>query len=129
MSHKFENCSQRFLLTSDTSCAWLTMEGRACTSYNANRLMVLFNCKMPKLSGCDPLRTSKRLNPALPVMMMPGYPSVGIAVEAMQEGATDFITKPLRMDELRLAAYVSAATSGVHSKPASPLQELRPMTQ
>ena len=34
--------------------------------------------------------------------MITGYPSVESAVDAMKEGAADFITKPLRLDELRL---------------------------
>jgi response regulator RpfG family c-di-GMP phosphodiesterase len=57
---------------------------------------------MAKISGMDLLRTIKQLYPRLPVIMITGYPSVEIAVEAMKEGAADFITKPLRLDELNL---------------------------
>jgi response regulator RpfG family c-di-GMP phosphodiesterase len=63
---------------------------------------VLTDLKMAKMSGLELLRTIKQLYPGLPVVMITGYPSVEIAVEAMKEGAADFITKPLRLDELNL---------------------------
>jgi response regulator RpfG family c-di-GMP phosphodiesterase len=64
---------------------------------------VLADLIMPKLGGMQLLRIIKRSYPGLPVIMTTGYPSVEVAVEAMKEGATDFITKPLRLDEVRLA--------------------------
>jgi response regulator RpfG family c-di-GMP phosphodiesterase len=64
---------------------------------------VLADLKMAKLGGMELLRIIKLSHPTLPVIMITGYPSVEVAVEAMKEGATDFITKPLRLDELRLA--------------------------
>jgi putative nucleotidyltransferase with HDIG domain len=63
---------------------------------------VLTDLKMAKLGGMELLQAIKPTYPRLPVVMMTGYPSVEIAVEAMKEGADDFITKPLRLDELRL---------------------------
>ena len=63
---------------------------------------VLTDLKMAKINGMELLRTIKQLYPGLPVVMITGYPSVDIAVEAMKEGAADFITKPLRLDELNL---------------------------
>jgi DNA-binding NtrC family response regulator len=63
---------------------------------------VLTDLKMAKMSGLELLRTIKQSYPGLPVVMITGYPSVEIAVEAMKEGAADFITKPLRLDELNL---------------------------
>jgi putative nucleotidyltransferase with HDIG domain len=64
---------------------------------------VLADLKMAKLGGMELLRAIKLSYPTLPVVMITGYPSVEIAVEAMKEGAVDFITKPLRLDTLRLA--------------------------
>src|SRR6266511_4618026 len=64
---------------------------------------VVTDLKMPKLGGLELLRTIKRSHPLLPVIVMTGYPSVETAVGAMKEGAADFITKPLRLDELKLA--------------------------
>jgi putative nucleotidyltransferase with HDIG domain len=64
---------------------------------------VLADLKMAKLGGIELLRLIKLSHPTLPVIMLTGYPSVEVAVEAMKEGAVDFITKPLRLDALRLA--------------------------
>jgi putative nucleotidyltransferase with HDIG domain len=76
----------------------------------------LVDLKMAKLDGMELLRLIKPSFPTLPVIMMTGYPSVEVAVEAMKEGAVDFITKPLRLDALRLAV---ARISGQHSSPQS----------
>jgi putative nucleotidyltransferase with HDIG domain len=63
----------------------------------------LVDVKMAKVGGMELLHWLKLSHPMLPVIMMTGYPSVETAVEAMKEGAADFITKPLRLDALRLA--------------------------
>jgi putative nucleotidyltransferase with HDIG domain len=72
---------------------------------------VLVDLKMAKMGGMELLRLIKLSYPTLPVIMMTGYPSVEVAVEAMKEGAVDFITKPLRLDALQLAV---ARISGKH---------------
>jgi putative nucleotidyltransferase with HDIG domain len=64
---------------------------------------VLADVKMARMGGIELLRLIKLSYPLLPVIMMTGYPSVEVAVEAMKEGAVDFITKPLRLEALRLA--------------------------
>jgi putative nucleotidyltransferase with HDIG domain len=64
---------------------------------------ILADLKMTKLGGMELLRRIKLSHPTLPVIMITGYPSVDVAVEAMKEGAVDFITKPLRLDTVRLA--------------------------
>jgi putative nucleotidyltransferase with HDIG domain len=71
---------------------------------------VLVDLIMPRLGGMQLLQIIKRSYPGLPVIMITGYPSVEVAVEAMKQGATDFISKPLRLDEVRLAlARISVA--------------------
>jgi DNA-binding NtrC family response regulator len=52
---------------------------------------VLTDLKMAKLGGMEFLRIIKLSYPTLPVIMITGYPSVEVAVEAMKEGAVDFI--------------------------------------
>ena len=64
---------------------------------------VLADLKMANLGGMELLHRMKLFHPTLPVIMITGYPSVEVAVEAMKEGAVDFITKPLRLDTVRLA--------------------------
>ena len=55
---------------------------------------------MPKMNGVDLLKKVKEYDPAIPVAMITGYPDIKIAVEAIKEGASDFITKPVRIDQV-----------------------------
>lgn len=59
--------------------------------------IVLTDIQMPKMPGTELLNHIKDYNPLIPVVMITGYPSLDIAVEAMKKGASDFITKPFKM--------------------------------
>jgi len=62
--------------------------------------LILTDLKMPGMSGIDLLKASKHLEPDLEVVVMTAYGTVETAVEAMKEGAYDFVSKPLRRIEL-----------------------------
>lgn len=64
--------------------------------------LVLMDIRMIKVSGLEALSEIKALNPAIPVIIMTAYSSVESAVEALKNGAYDYLTKPLDFDELRL---------------------------
>ncbi len=64
--------------------------------------IVLLDLKMPGLSGMDVLLEIRRLRPACLVIVVTGYATVESAVEAMKEGAYDFIAKPFTPDQLRI---------------------------
>jgi len=55
---------------------------------------VVTDMKMPGLSGMDLLRGVKETAPQVPVVVMTAFGTVNTAVEAMKEGAEDFIMKP-----------------------------------
>jgi putative nucleotidyltransferase with HDIG domain len=63
---------------------------------------VIADLKMVGMGGMELLHLIKLSYPTLPIIIMTGYPSVEVAVEAMKEGALDFITKPLRLEALQL---------------------------
>ncbi len=63
--------------------------------------MVLADLVMPKVSGLDLLRRLKLDNSNRPVILVTAEGSIDLAVEAMKEGAQDFITKPLNYPKLR----------------------------
>jgi two-component system response regulator HydG len=76
---------------------------------------VVCDLRMPDMSGIDVLRISKRLQPAAEFVLMTAYASVPTAIEAMREGAYDYVTKPFEPDNLRaivLRALSRAAISG-----------------
>jgi two-component system response regulator AtoC len=62
--------------------------------------IVLTDLKLPGANGIAVLKASKANNPLRPVIVMTAFGSVQTAVEAMKEGAFDFITKPFDVDHL-----------------------------
>lgn len=62
--------------------------------------LVLTDLKMPGMTGIDVLKATKTLDPDLEVVVMTAYGTVETAVEAMKEGAYDFVSKPLKRLEL-----------------------------
>jgi DNA-binding NtrC family response regulator len=57
--------------------------------------------RMPDMSGLDLLREIKKKDESIEVVMMTGYPTISSAVQALKEGAYDYLSKPLILDELR----------------------------
>jgi len=55
---------------------------------------IITDVKMPQLSGIELLRKLKSMSIDLPVIVMTGHSDVSIAVQAMKEGAVDFLEKP-----------------------------------
>lgn len=62
--------------------------------------VVLADIVLPGMSGIELLRLLKEDDDSRPVILMTGHGSVDLAVEAMKEGAEDFLTKPLETDKL-----------------------------
>jgi two-component system response regulator HydG len=63
--------------------------------------IVLTDLKLPDLSGIEVLKRAKASDPLVEVIVITGHGSVESAVAAMKEGASDYLTKPLNMEELR----------------------------
>jgi two-component system response regulator PilR (NtrC family) len=64
--------------------------------------LVLTDLKMRRLSGMDVLRRAKRRDPSVQVVVMTAFGTTENAVEAMKEGAADYITKPFKVNELKV---------------------------
>ncbi|HEY0193415.1 MAG TPA: sigma-54 dependent transcriptional regulator, partial [Kofleriaceae bacterium] len=58
--------------------------------------VLLTDLMMPNTGGMDLLRAAKTIAPETEVVLMTAYGTVETAVEAMKEGAYDFVTKPLK---------------------------------
>ncbi len=58
--------------------------------------VALVDLKMPDMSGLEVLKSLKATAPEVEVIMMTGFGTIETAVEAMKDGAYDFITKPFR---------------------------------
>jgi len=64
--------------------------------------LILMDIRMLKVSGLEALKSIKSYNPAIPVLIMTAYSSVETAVDALKNGAYDYLTKPLDFEKLRL---------------------------
>jgi response regulator RpfG family c-di-GMP phosphodiesterase len=62
--------------------------------------LVFIDIRMPGVDGFELLRRIKRYDLLLPVVMITGFPTVDGAIQTMKDGASDFITKPFRFQQI-----------------------------
>lgn len=81
----------------------------ACDGDEALRLfrledihLVLTDLRMPGADGMEILRTATRINPKIAVVVLTAYGTLDTALEAVREGAFDYIAKPFVMQQLFL---------------------------
>jgi len=64
--------------------------------------LVLTDLKMPDVDGLEVLRQTREVAPQAVVLILTGYSSLESAIEALHEGAYDYLVKPCSGDELKL---------------------------
>ena len=64
--------------------------------------LAILDVQVPDVSGLEVLRRLRADLPEVPVLIITAYASVDSAVEAMKEGARDYLEKPLDLEELQL---------------------------
>ncbi len=64
--------------------------------------VVITDLKMPDFTGLDVLHAFKRLNPQTVTIVITAFGSFETAIEAIQNGAYDYIVKPFKIDEIKL---------------------------
>ena len=64
--------------------------------------LVLLDVKMPGIDGIETLKQIKKQLPSLPVVMMSGHGTIQTALDAIRQGAVDFVEKPLSTERLVL---------------------------
>ena len=81
----------------------------ACDGFEALKILkseqidlVLSDIKMPGITGIDLLVQGMSIAPHIIVIMMTGFGTIELAVEAMKKGAYDFVTKPFMIDEITM---------------------------
>ena len=83
--------------------------------------LVVTDIRMPGMSGMQLLVEAKRLAPEVVVILMTAYGEVAQAVEAMKQGAYDYITKPFDPDQLAITIDRALQHKLLHDR-ASELQ-------
>jgi DNA-binding NtrC family response regulator len=98
-----ENCS-RIIRRLGYEC--ITIQDSAAAAEVIERQMpsiVLTDFAMPGLNGLDILRLCQEINPDGMVILISGYATIPNVVEAMKEGAFDYLAKPFSADQLKVA--------------------------
>jgi len=62
--------------------------------------LVICDLKMPRMSGMEFLRALMEKDPEVPIIIITGYGTIELAIEAIKAGAFDFIAKPFKLDRL-----------------------------
>lgn len=65
--------------------------------------IVLTDLRMPKLDGMEFIRRMKKIAPELPIILMTAHSSVEVAIDAINQGAYDFVVKPLHLAQLTVS--------------------------
>jgi response regulator RpfG family c-di-GMP phosphodiesterase len=63
---------------------------------------VITDIRMPGMDGLSLLRQMKEKDPLVSVILVTGYPSLDVAIKGMKEGASDFLTKPFRLEHVQI---------------------------
>jgi len=62
--------------------------------------MMISDVRMPGISGLETLRRARREHAVLPVLLVTAYSDIRDAVDAMRDGAVNYLSKPIDLDEL-----------------------------
>ncbi len=65
--------------------------------------LLITDIRMPEMGGIELLKEAKRLQPHLLVIIITGYASLETAIQALKEGAYDYIRKPFNLEELKVS--------------------------
>jgi two-component system nitrogen regulation response regulator GlnG len=87
--------------------------------------LVLLDVRLPGRDGLAVLRDLRQRRPDLPIIMMTAYGTLQVAVEAMKQGAYDYIGKPFDMDEVLLVVKKALETHALMRE----VSQLRQLTE
>ena len=87
--------------------------------------VVLTDLFLPGVSGIDILKSIKENSPATNVILITGHASAETAVEAMKEGAFDYITKPVDFEKLKILVAKAVEKSRLVAENLYLRQQLR----
>jgi len=80
--------------------------------------LILTDYQIPHLNGLDLVRVARRLDPPIPCILMTGFASVESAVNALKEGASDYLLKPFRLKRIHEAIQAALEQARQHKADA-----------
>ncbi|MBU4318914.1 MAG: response regulator [Proteobacteria bacterium] len=90
-------------------CVFSGTEALAFLKNNASVDVVVLDVKMPGIDGIETLEAIKKQYPMLEVIMLTGHATVPSAVDAMKNGAFDYVMKPCDLEDLIAKAALATA--------------------
>jgi len=87
--------------------------------------LVVTDVRMPGMDGMEALKAIKELNPDTGVIIMTAFGSIDQAVQAVKEGAHDYISKPFKIDEMLLTIRKALEERRLRREVTTLRQELR----
>ena len=92
----------------------------------ADFTMMISDVRMPGLSGLETLRRARLENRMLPVLLVTAYADVREAVGAMRDGAVNYLSKPIDLDELLISVRQATGLAGTSTAAVYEERELPP---
>ena len=91
---------QTFELADIEACFFADAESALIAMKSVKPMVVITDIRLPGISGQQLLTTLAKKDPDLPVILITGHGDISMAVQAIHEGAYDFIEKPFSSDRL-----------------------------
>ena len=88
--------------------------------------LIMMDIRMPGVDGLQALRDIRSRFPGVYVVMMTGYGTSQTSIDAIREGAYDYLTKPLDLDELRAVIRKALATQQTGDRALAPAVDAGP---
>ncbi len=67
--------------------------------------LVVCDYMMPEMNGLEVLAAAKKMKPLTSVVMLTAFGNMSVAIEALRQGADDFLLKPCKPKELRICLH------------------------
>lgn len=78
--------------------------------------LILADLRMPGMDGMEVLKQVREISADIPVILLTAYGSIENAVEAMKEGAFDYLTKPVNLDEVNIRVKKALERKGLEKE-------------
>ena len=82
--------------------------------------LVITDLRMPRMNGLDLLRTIRTMSPHVPVLIVTAFGEWTTYVDAMDCGCVDYLSKPVRREDILMAARKALARRGIRTPEISP---------
>ena len=83
--------------------------------------VIVTDLKMGKVDGMEVLEKAKAVNPGTEVIVITGYATVSTAIEAMKKGSYHYLTKPLKLNDIRSTIQKALFKKKLRLEPKGPV--------